>query len=151
MILDNLRNAKLYYGINGDIKAGLKFLESIRKDISPGTYELSKKVKVLVTEYETKVDNPNRFESHAHVVDIQYPIIGLEGIEWAPLDRMNKIAEYDEAKDATFYNQPSQTSRMVIGNGIFAIFFRDDAHNPALAANGISEKIKKATVKVLMD
>jgi YhcH/YjgK/YiaL family protein len=151
MIVDSLRNAKLYYGISEDIKQGLIFLESIQKDIKLGTYEISKKVRVLVTEYDTKVENPNRFESHKHVIDIQYPIIGLEAIEWSPLDGMTRITEYDEGKDVTFYNEPRQTVKIVLGNGTFGIFFRDDAHNPALAAGSFSHKIKKATVKVSVD
>jgi YhcH/YjgK/YiaL family protein len=151
MILDRLRNAYLYYSIHENIAAGLKFLESISMDINLGTYEINSKVKAIVSEYDTKTVNPDQFEAHKLNIDIQFPIRGLEGIEWSPLDGMNQMTEYDESKDITFYRGPSQKPKVILGNGVFAIFFQNDAHNPALAVNDISQKIKKVTLKVLAE
>jgi YhcH/YjgK/YiaL family protein len=150
MIVDSIRNAKFYYSVNENIKTGLQYLETVSPDIALGTYDISPKVKVLVTEYSTKTENPQRFESHRHVVDIQFPIIGLEGIEWAHLQGMKKITEYDAEKDRTFYADPIRRTPLVLGEGMFGIFFEEDTHNPALAVGGKAQVIKKITLKVTL-
>ena len=151
VIVDSLRNANLYFAVDAKIREGLEFLQSASKDITPGTYQLSSSVKVLVTEYDTRVENPGRFEAHRRVIDIQYPLTGLEGIEWSPIAGMKTITEYDEVKDVAFFGEPQQKVKLVLGNTLFGIFFPEDAHNPALAANGVAQRIKKATVKVSIE
>jgi biofilm protein TabA len=151
MIVDKLSNAKLYYGVNENIRKGLEFLESVSPAIELGTYEVSNKVKALVTEYETKIVNPERFESHKHVVDIQFPVVGLEGIEWASLPGMKIITDYDPEKDRTFFAEPARRTKIILGDGIFGIFFEEDTHNPALAVDGKAQKIKKVTLKVTLE
>ena len=61
---------------------------------------------------------------------------------------MNVNIPYDEAKDRTFFKDPSiQGTHVDIGNGIFAIMFPKDGHGPQ---HKVEEKevIKKITIKV---
>lgn len=148
MIFDHISQRHTYQGVSPDIRIGLEYLASLRPDIALGDYQVSPNVLALVTEYATKTENLHLFEAHRHVVDIQFPIVGLEGIEWSRLDGMQEAVAYDESKDRTMYKAPQNLTNIVIGGGFFAIFWPADAHNPQRAAHGKSETIKKVTLKV---
>ena len=64
MIFDHLSNISLYKNLSPDIYAGLEFLHQLSPDIAPGTYQLTPRVKAIVSEYETKVKNEVGFEAH---------------------------------------------------------------------------------------
>jgi biofilm protein TabA len=148
MVVDQLKNIEIYKGLSPDIYAGLQFISSVNPDIELGTYPINENVKALVTEYETIENFERGYEAHRHVIDIQYPIIGLERIKWSPIEGMNINIPYDEAHDRTFYKDPSiQGTHVDIGKGIFAIMFPEDGHGPQHYVDK-SEIIKKITIKV---
>ncbi|NQT02646.1 MAG: YhcH/YjgK/YiaL family protein [Planctomycetes bacterium] len=147
MIADSLKNIDIYKGVSEDIYAGLVFLRDAKPDIELGEYPVNANVKALVSEYMTKEVFERGYEAHRHVIDIQYPIIGLERVKWSPLPGMSVNIEYDEAKDRAFYLSPSQETYVDIGNAIFAIFFPEDAHSPQHCVVE-PEMIKKITIKV---
>lgn len=64
MIFDSLANIEAYQALSPDIYAGLEFLQQLSPDIAPGTYQLTPRVKAIVSEYETKVKNEVGFEAH---------------------------------------------------------------------------------------
>ena len=64
MIFDHLTNILTYKGISPDIYVGLEFLQQLSHDITPGTYQITPRVKAIVSEYETKVKNEVGFEAH---------------------------------------------------------------------------------------
>lgn len=148
MIVDKLKNIDLYRNLSEDIYSGLKFISDADKNISLGNYQIAKNVKAIVSSYET-VDNFERgYESHKNVIDIQYPVVGLERVKWSPIDQMTVNIPYDIKKDRTFYKNPSPQSTYVdIGNGIFAIMFPEDGHGPQHKV-GKKQIIKKITVKI---
>lgn len=148
MILDTINNIELYRNISPDIYAGLLFIKNIDPEISLGTYTINSKVKAIVSEYETKEEFIRGYESHKHVIDIQYPVKGIERVKWSPIKGMNINIPYDEAADRTFYKDPlPQATYVDIGNGIFAIMFTEDGHSPQHFVEK-PELIKKVTVKV---
>lgn len=148
MVVDQLKNIEIYKGLSPDIYAGLQFIANANPDIELGTYQINGNVKALVTEYETIENFERGYEAHKHVIDIQYPIIGLERIKWSPIEKMNVNIPYDEAHDRTFYKDPSlQGTHVDIGKGIFAIMFPEDGHGPQHYVNK-PENIKKITIKV---
>jgi len=149
MIVDNLKNIYMYETLNNDIFEGLKFLQNLNHDIQLGEYQITPNAKAIVSEYYTKEKSPERYESHDNVIDIQYVAEGQELVHWSYLNDMKKDSSYDINKDRTFYIEPINKSKIIIGNGIFAIFFKEDAHCPSLTVNGReSTFIKKVTVKV---
>ena len=90
-------------------------------------YLINDNVKAIVSSYETLDEFKRGYESHKHVIDIQYPIIGLERVKWSPIEGMSVNIPYDDSKDRTFYKDPSpQSTHVDIGNGIFAIMFSED-------------------------
>jgi len=148
MIVDLLKNLEIYKDISADIYVGLKFLYNANSEIELGVYKINENVKALVTEYETKELFEKGYEAHKHVIDIQYPIVGLERVKWSPIKDMNVNVPYDEEYDRTFYKDPSvQGTHVDIGNGIFAIMFPEDGHSPQHFVNK-PQVIKKITIKV---
>jgi len=148
MIIDNLKNIETYKGVSNDIYVGLKFLKDVTPDIALGTYSVNANVKAIVSEYETIENFDRGYEAHKHVIDIQYPVRGLEKIKWSPIDEMEVNIPYEEENDRTFYKKPSsQGTSVIIGNGIFAIMFPQDGHSPQHFIDK-PELIKKITIKV---
>jgi biofilm protein TabA len=148
MILDQISNIELYKNFSKTIYAGLQFIAGSKPDIALGIYEICGGVKAIVTEYETLETFERGYEAHRHVIDIQYPIIGLERVKWSPIEGMDINIPYDTEKDRTFYKNPSHQGTIVdVGQGIFAIMFPLDGHGPQHFIDK-PEMIKKITVKV---
>ncbi len=148
MIVDQLKNIEIYKGLSEDIYAGLQFIAITKPEIKLGIYPINNRVKAIVSQYETIENFERGYEAHKHVIDIQYPIIGLERIKWSPIDEMEVNIPYEVEKDRTFYKNPhNQGIKVDIGNGIFAIMFPKDGHGPQHFVNK-PELIKKITIKV---
>ena len=64
MIYDSLDNISLYCTLSPDIYAGLEYLKQLSSDIAPGKYQINPRVKAIVSEYETKVQNEVGYEAH---------------------------------------------------------------------------------------
>ena len=148
MIIDSLSNIDKYKNLSPGIYAGLQFLKNADASIAVGEYAVNENVKVIVSEYKTVELFERGYEAHKHVIDIQYPIRGMERVKWSNIEGMNVNIPYDEKKDRTFYKDPSLRGTHVdIGNGLFAIMFPEDGHSPQHYINA-PELIKKITVKV---
>lgn len=147
MITDSLKNIDIYKNISNDIYEGLLYLQNADKDIAIGEYIINDNVKAIVSEYMTKETFERGYESHKHVIDIQYPIIGQERVKWSPIEEMDINIEYDPERDRTFFKNPSQQTSVDIGDGIFAIMFPEDGHSPQHYVEK-PEMIKKITIKI---
>ena len=148
MILDVIDNIDSYSRLNQDVFIGLQLLKTIDTNIDIGEYVISENIKMIVSEYTTKVENNEIYEAHKYVVDIQYPVIGSELVQWSTLKKMKPCTKYDIENDRTFFKSPYCKTDCIIGKGVFAIFFPEDAHNPQHAPGEFGEKIKKVTIKV---
>lgn len=148
MIYDNLKNISLYKNVSEDIYQGLKFLQSLTPDIEFGTFWLTPRIKVMVTEYMTKMENELGYESHKKFIDIQYPIIGEELILCQSIDKLEQTSEYDQEHDIMFYhNNCRHHTDVVIGGGYFVVLHPDDGHEPQHCVD-IPKMIKKVTLKI---
>lgn len=148
MIYDKIDNLRIYAGISEDIRLGLEWLRDVNPDIEKGVYELSPRVKAIVSEYTTKEVNENGYEAHRDYIDIQYLISGQEKICCLPLEYLKETKAYNKDIDAAFYEEVYvQTQEMAIGNGYFAIFFPQDGHMPGLCVD-ISKMVRKVVIKV---
>ena len=162
VVYDKIDNIELYKGLSDDIYEGLKYLKEMTPDIAPGTYEVTPRVKAIVSEYETKEVNENGFEAHRKNIDIQALLIGTERIAFLPVDQLTETTPYNEATDAAFYAAPRHlspvncqlstvnchlSSDLLLGNGTFALFYPHDAHMPCLCIDAPT-KVKKVVIKV---
>ena len=147
MIFDHINNIESYKGLSPDLYEGLKYLQQVSSDIAVGTYQINPRVKAIVSEYETKMENENGYEAHRKNIDIQYLLSGEERIACLPIERLKETKAYNEETDAAFYATDFKPQEMTIGNGYFAIFFPQDGHMPQLCVDKL-ENVKKVVVKV---
>ena len=115
MIYDHISNIATYKGISHNIALGLDFLMQMKPDTVVGTYQINQRLKVIVSEYETKLENENGYEAHRKNIDIQYLLSGEERIACLPIERLKETKAYSDEKDAAFYSadinlQPSYLS-----------------------------------------
>jgi len=148
MIVDSLKNIELYSNYSKNIYTGLRFIKEARPGIDLGLHDIDKNIYAIVSEYDTIGCFERGYEAHRYVIDIQYPIVGIERVKWSPLEGMDINVPYDSKKDRTFYTNPSKQGISVdIGCGIFAIMFPKDGHSPQHYIDK-SQRIKKITIKV---
>lgn len=150
MIIDNIRNAHMYYCLGEGIEAALRFLES--RDLTqlePGKYEIEgDAMYLLVVHYDTKPAEESAPEAHRQYVDVQYIADGSEQMGYTNLDTLQTADGYDEEKDIEFMEGP--VSFVTMRTGDFAVFFPHDAHMPGIAQTQPAP-VKKAVVKVRVD
>jgi len=152
MILDHLDHALLYGALGQRIAIGLALLneESVRV-AAPGKYEVDgENLFYIVDEYETKPFEQGRPEIHRKYLDIQYIISGEECIGTAPLEGLTEETPYDGEKDLAFYQYEPTMSKLILKQGIFAIFWPNEPHMPGRSINKAG-KVKKIVVKVRME
>lgn len=147
MIFDHINNIESYKGLSPDLYEGLKYLQQVSSDIAVGTYQISPRVKAIVSEYETKVKNEVGYEAHRKNIDIQYLLKGEERVACLPIEKLKETKPYSEEKDAAFFTASIQPIEMTLGDGFFAIFFPQDGHMPQLSVGG-PEMVKKVVIKV---
>ncbi|MDP6063500.1 MAG: YhcH/YjgK/YiaL family protein [SAR202 cluster bacterium] len=95
------------------------------------------------------------FEAHRDYIDIHVPIEGVESIGYAPLDARlspgGPLPDYDASAsdDVTFshFDSPHEMTVVRLVEGMYGIFYPDDAHIPRLQTNGPSY-LRKMVIKV---
>lgn len=147
MIFDDISNIATYKGLSPNIALALDFLKQMKPVTAVGTYQINHRVKVIVSEYETKLQNEHGYEAHRKYIDIQYLLSGEERIACLPVERLKETKPYNEEKDAAFYAADLKPQEMTISDGYFAVFFPQDGHMPQLFIDR-PMKVKKVVIKI---
>jgi len=149
LIIDKLSNAKLYDNLHPRVKKALDFLlENDLEALEVGTYHVEENnVFVMIQEYETKLPEECRYESHYRYTDIQYVIKGQERMGYTHIENAKVVEEYMD-KDLMFLE--ANGDNFTVHEGSFAIFTPEDAHRPGMCVDQ-PQPIRKAVVKVLCD
>ncbi|MHC5083480.1 MAG: NanQ anomerase/TabA/YiaL family protein [Planctomycetota bacterium] len=152
MILDNLDSALMYGGLGERIMIGLSLLnEESVQNAAPGKYDVhGDDIFYIVDEYETSPIEAGRLEIHRKYMDIQYIVSGTECIGYSTLEGLAEDTDYDGDKDLKFYKTCPTMSKLMLKQGMFAIFWPNEAHMPGRIATQ-SEKVKKIVVKIRME
>jgi YhcH/YjgK/YiaL family protein len=147
MILDYLKNAELYFGLNPFIKQGLEYLiDNDLKTTQAGKYAISENFVILsLNEYDTKPVEQGFLEAHRKHIDIQFMVSGEEKIGYDSLGHSLSSVEYHEEKDIQFFGGTGEF--LTLKENMFAIFFPIDLHMPGLQINSPA-RVKKAVIKV---
>ena len=146
MIYDHIKNISFYKGLSPELDVGLEFIGKVSKPIPNGVSFLQHDVKLIVSEYATKLKNENGYEAHRKYVDIQFPIDGLESVKCCPIDLLEATTEYNVENDYVLFADKAG-STLTIGNGYFLVLFPYDGHMPQLCVEKPGN-IKKITLKV---
>ncbi len=150
MILDQLKNASLYYPLSPRLEQALRFLEETDFGAcEPGTrFELDgSRVYALVQQFETKPPEQGVWESHRQYIDIHYLLEGQERLGYASLCHMEPV-EYDEGKD--FQVLEGQGDFFDACPDTFAVFMPEDVHMPGMAVEAPAP-LRKVLVKIAVE
>ena len=117
--------------------------------LSPGKYNIDgNNVYVIVSDGPTKTPENAKWENHKNYIDIQYVVRGKEKMGIAPLVKGKVTEPYDASKDIAFNSVPETNARYYTAEpGTFLIFFPQDAHRPAMKAEGF-DTVKKVVIKI---
>ncbi len=146
-VIDNVKNAHLYYGMGAGLEKALKFIQKTDFSVlEPGKYEIDgSDIYALVQKYETKPLSEGEWEAHRNYTDIQYMVEGIEQMGYAWAGSLKVLKEYDSEKD--FLLLDGSGSMIVFNSGTFAIFEPEDAHMPSITAD-TRMAVLKVVVKV---
>ena len=149
MFFDHISNIATYKDLSPNIALGLDFLKQMNPDTAVGTYQINQRVKAIVSEYETKLENEHGYEAHRKNIDIQYLLSGEERIACLSIERLKETKAYNEETDAAFYAAELELlpSYLSLLPGCFAILFPQDGHMPQLCVDK-PMKVKKVVIKV---
>ena len=150
MIFDHINNIETYKGLSPDIYEGLNYLKYASKELAVGVYEITPRVKAIVSEYETKQVNEYGYEAHKKNIDIQYLLQGEERIACMPIEKLTESKPYSEENDAAFFTVNTKPQEMTIGDGYFSVFYPQDGHMPQLCIEK-PEMVKKVVIKVKIE
>jgi len=118
-------------------------------NLEVGKYTVNDYFYYSIQEYDTKLIENCKFESHKLYADIQWIISGEEAIDTAQISSLEILTEYNPEKDAMFWKTAPVMSRMELRTGSYAVFMPDTAHKPGIAVKNPS-KVKKCVGKVLV-
>ncbi|MFA5043466.1 MAG: YhcH/YjgK/YiaL family protein [Kiritimatiellia bacterium] len=147
MIVDLIKNAALYKGLDGGIRTALEYLAKTDfATMTPGRHDLEgNSVYALVQQYITKPMEQGLWEAHRRYIDVQYVAKGIESMGYAPIGNLKETRAYAPKNDYALF---AGTGDFVTARaGTFAIFFPEDAHMPCIAG-GTPAPVRKVVVKV---
>lgn len=150
MIIDSMKNAKLYYSAYPGLKEAFDFLEAFGKNPLPaGKHAIDgERLYAIVKEYTTAPAAEPKFESHDKYIDVQCVFRGQDTHIYEKREKLKEAIPYNAEKDCTFYSYEGIGSRLYLKEGDFAVYFPEDGHLPGLGDHEPSNNLK-VIVKLL--
>lgn len=147
MILDTVKNVKLYKSLNERLTLGLEYISKTDfSSLEMGTYKIDgDDVFAILQTYDTKDESDCRLESHQKYIDIQYMISGEELVGVTPLSNQEVTEDLLKENDVVFYNGVSDKIKLAANS--FMIFYPTDVHAPCIKVDKPT-KVIKVVVKV---
>lgn len=144
MIIDTLDNIGRYESLNPLFKVVTEFLQTHKPDSLPVGQVVLRENDLWINTVETgaKTREAARLETHDRMIDIQIPLTGEEEMGYCPRAVLAP-ALYDPSDDISFYEE-KPLAYFKLHPGMFAVFFPEDGHAPAITPTGL----KKIIVKV---
>lgn len=144
MVIDNLQNLERYAVLHPLFAQVFEYLKTIDLHTCPLGKTVLKEgeISITVTEAPPKRKEEACLETHNKFIDIQIPVSGEETMGYASRNMLPEAC-YDAEKDITFYEVPVE-SYVKLAPGMFAVFFPEDAHAPAIT----STTLRKAIIKI---
>lgn len=142
----------MYGGLGERIALGLALLSEERVlGSAPGRYEVQDDMIYFITDtYLSRPAEQSHLEAHRKYLDIQYIVSGQEWIGHCIAEGLTVEQAYDAGRDVEFYQPPALMSRVLMQEGMFAIFFPHDAHMPGQMVER-PEQVRKIVVKICIE
>lgn len=147
MIVDTLENFGKYEGLNPLFPKVAEFLKTTDLSaLETGKIELQgRDLFVKVAQAKPKTQDEAKIEAHKDFIDIQIPVSTTEIMGYTPLKDCKDATPYNAEKDILFFSGPAE-SYLTVKPGMFAIFFPQDGHAPAISPDGLKKVIVKVRI-----
>lgn len=129
------------------------FISHLSEDMEEGTYDIDgDNMYAKVMSYHTKLQSDCIIEAHNKYVDIQFTLIGEEGISIYPREELECISK-DVESDFFTFNTNNSCSQIQICNraGWFTLLKTNEAHRPQESTDGKCSLVKKGVIKIKKD
>src|ERR1035437_10061848 len=125
MIIDEIRNASLYYALGPGIEAALRYLQGTGfSEAEPGKCEIGGGRFAIGQGYATAPREEKGWEAHRDYVDVQFIASGVELMGYADIEALRVIEDYDGSKDVTWL--AGEGSFVTARAGTFVVLFPHD-------------------------
>lgn len=149
MIYDKIENLLNYIPKHKQAVV-LKFIEKLSSNMEEGTYNIDgDKIYAKVMSYPTKLQADCTIEAHDKYIDIQFTLIGEEGISVCPRESLECVSR-DEEKDFFTFQNSNFDPQVQINNkaGWFTLLKTSEAHRPQESPDGTCSVVKKGVIKI---
>lgn len=143
MILDEFKNISAYKSMIKNLQNAINFINK-SDDLSVGRYEFDGGF-LMVQEGITNPIEEGNFETHEKYIDVQYVVEGSETMVWSDKEHLKVTTQYDEKKDAAFYQ--GEGTVIEVKAGMSYVMFPNDAHKACCHVD-IPKKYKKYVIKL---
>ena len=150
MIVDVLSQVALYAGVHPTLVNAVKATEKLVADgAQDGRHELMDGAYVMLSRYDTTTAETFTFEAHRAYIDVQ---VMIKGDETCLVTERAAAAVTEPYHADGDYELLSAVRRegvhsVSLTDGVFAVFFPEDAHAPGIAAEEASP-VYKAVIKL---
>lgn len=148
MVIDHIKNAHLYFGLNPYFKTAFKYL----KEVKSGDFE-KKKLEVdgsnfflLYFDTAGKGRDGVILECHQKYLDIHFVTKGSDLIGYKETSFCKEVDTDDMTENDYKLFKDKPVSEVLINEGYFAIVFPGDAHAPLMG----TEKFMKVVAKIII-
>lgn len=141
----------LHYIPDNQRKYVAGFLEKISEGMEEGEYEIKgNHVFARIMSYPLKEAKDCDIEAHNIYRDIQFTLIGNEGISVFKRENLEQASNYNEEKDIIFFQKEEGCPFINIINepGYFTMLLPNEAHRPQEMTAGVKKVIKKVVIKI---
>jgi YhcH/YjgK/YiaL family protein len=150
MVIDHISNWRKYNWSCGLQRAFTLLVAPEARQWPEGKVELDgKRIIAMPQEYSTRAEQAGRWEAHRKYIDIQYVVSGGERMGWAPVVSLAPETTFDVEKDVGFYL--GRGNMLAVTEGMFAVFFPQDAHMPCINIGKQAQQVRKIVMKVAVE
>ena len=148
MIIDHIKNAHLYYGLNPYFKTAFKYLNEVKAaDFEQKKLEVDgSNFFLLYFDMEGKGRDGIKLECHQKYLDIHFVFKGADLIGYKETSFCKDVDTDDiTINDYKLFND-KPVSEILVNENYFAIVFPGDAHAPLMG----TDKFMKVVAKIII-
>lgn len=150
MIFDKFENAGKYTASYPALSSAISFAQQFDPNSPDGRYEIDgKNLFANVNSYKTQPAEEIPFEAHEKHVDVQILLKGTERIGVTQETNLVVNEPYCEEDDYGLFDDPGESSSVLIKPGYFLLLLPHDAHQPGVTNTEVQD-IQKVVVKILI-